>query len=64
MKKIKKDNYFELCVFLMDYHSGQWSRGYRILCKLSPRNLTATLCDELRETEIYKHLEREYSKNV
>ncbi len=28
---------FGLYVFCMDYHSGQWSRLYRIMCKLRVR---------------------------
>ena len=64
MKKIRKEHYWELAVFLMDYHSGQFSRGYRLLCKLRPHNFTASLCDELRETDIYSYLEKKYSKKV
>lgn len=64
MRKIPKDNYFELAVFLMDYHSGQWSRGYRLLCKLRPSNFSSQLCAELRDTEIYQYLESNYAKTV
>lgn len=28
---------FALYVFCMDYHSGQWSRLYRIMCRLRAR---------------------------
>ena len=34
MRKIPKAYYLELAVFLCHFHSGQWSRGYRILSKL------------------------------
>lgn len=64
MKKIKKENYWELCVFLMDYHSGQWSRGYRLLCRLAPVNFTSELCKELRDTEIYQYLVSNYANSV
>ena len=49
MRKIPKESYFELAVFLMDYHGGQWSRGYRLLCRLDPSNFSSALCEELRE---------------
>lgn len=64
MKKISKDNYWELAVFLMDYHSGQWSRGYRILCRLEANNFSYNLCEELRKTDIYQHLVDKYSRSV
>ncbi len=34
MRQIRKCEYLELAVFLAHHHSGQWSRGYRLLCKL------------------------------
>lgn len=55
---------FILAVFCMDYHSGQWSRGYRLLCRLKPRNFSSALCQELRETELYKALEEKYSNKI
>ena len=64
MRKIAKDNYFELAVFLMDYHSGQSSRGYRLLCKLNPRNFSSALCEEMRETECYQCLVANYANRV
>lgn len=64
MRKIGKENYFELAVFLMDYHSGQWSRGYRLLCKLNPSNFSHAFCEEMRETETYQYLETNYSEKV
>jgi len=64
MKKIPKENYWELAVFLMDYHSGQWSRGYRLLCRLGPCNFSSTLCAELRDTEMYQYLVANYAKSV
>lgn len=64
MRKIHRSDYFELAVFLMDYHSGQWSRGYRLLCKLRPRNFSVALCEECRETEIYYYLVQHYAEKV
>ena len=65
MKKIKKEDYWILYVFCCDYHRGQWSRGYRLLCKLqkygfdiSDRELNP------RENDIYRHLERNYRNKV
>lgn len=51
MKKIAKDNYFELAVFLMHYHSGQSSRGYRLLCRLGLSNLSSAAEQEATQTE-------------
>jgi hypothetical protein len=31
------DFIFALYVFCMDYHSGQWSRGYRLLSRIESR---------------------------
>ncbi len=64
MRKIAKENYWELAVFCMDYHSGQWSRGYRLLCRLQPRNFSSALCDELRDTECYAWLVANYANKV
>jgi hypothetical protein len=64
VKKIAKEHYWELAVFLMDYHSGQWSRGYRLLCRLRAENFSAALCDELRESEVYRYLVANYAKTV
>jgi hypothetical protein len=64
MRKIRKENYWELAVFLMDYHSGQWSRGYRLLCKLRAENFSSALCEELRETECYQYLVSRYADSV
>lgn len=64
MEKISRENYWELAVFLMDYHGGQWSRGYRILCRLSPRNFSTEICAEMRETECYAYLVAKYGETV
>jgi len=65
MKKLSKEYYFELAVFLMDYHGGQWSRGYRLLSRLSPRSgFSSAFCEECRESEAYQWLVANYAKSV
>ncbi len=64
MRKLSKEFYWELAVFCMDYHSGQWSRGYRLLCRLDPRNFSDSLCAELRESEAYKWLVDNYADKI
>lgn len=63
MKKIPKKFYFELAIFLAHYHSGQWSRGYRLLCKLDPK-FNSNAEDEATQTEIYQYLVGNYSNTV
>lgn len=63
MKKIHKCDYFELAVFCMDYHSGQWSRGYRLMSKLHAMFTDATIA-ECRDTEIYQYLVATYGDKV
>jgi hypothetical protein len=55
---------FALAVFCMDYHSGQWSRGYRLLCALNPRNFSSDFCEEMRQTYTYKHLVKNYADKI
>jgi len=62
--KTLKEYRFELAVFLMDYHSGQWSRGYRLLCKLNPQNFSSSFCEEMRETDIYAELVARFAEKV
>ena len=64
MNKIRKEDYFELAVFLMDYHSGQWSRGYRLLSKLQCENFSSAFCEEMRKTELYDYLVANYAGKV
>ena len=64
MRKIKRSDYFELAVFLMDYHSGQWSRGYRLLSRLNPGNFSSEFCEECRQTEVYEYLVKNYAEAV
>lgn len=65
MNKIRKDDYFELAVFLMDYHSGQWSRGYKLLSRLRVGGQwSSAMCDELRQSDIYQYLVANYAATV
>ncbi len=64
MRKIAKENYFELAVFCMHYHSGQWSRGYRILSKLQLSNLSSAAEQEATESECYQYLVANYAESV
>ena len=63
MRKIPKDYYFELAIFCAHYHSGQWSRGYRLLCKLDPHYSSNTE-REAEQTEIYQYLVEHYGKSI
>lgn len=67
MNIFSPDYRFALYVFLHDYHSGQNSRGYRLLSKIdmlwNPR-LNDTCMQEIRETEEYMHLVSKYADKV
>ena len=50
---------FTLAVFCDDYHSGQWSRLYRISCRLRTHyrmQISDGYADECRENAYYEHL--------
>lgn len=64
MRKVSREYYFELAVFLMDYHSGQWSRGYRLLSRMRVQNFSSRLCEEMRGTEAYAWLVEHYRESV
>lgn len=64
MRKIPKEYYLELYVFLMHYHSGQWSRGYRLLCRLGPAKITSACEHECEQSEIYQYLVDNYADKV
>ena len=55
-------------VFCSDYHSGQWSRGYRLLCRihnyLGISHLSDGYIDELRDTDTYRELVSKYEGKV
>jgi hypothetical protein len=55
---------FEIAVFLMDYHSGQWSRGYRLRCRLAPNNFSSSFCEEMRDTVVYEELVQKFADKV
>jgi hypothetical protein len=60
-----------IAYFCMDYHSGQWSRGYKLQCLVMKRlksmedsaifGLNARF---LRNTNLYKQLESKYSEKM
>ena len=51
-----------LYVFCMDHHTGQWSRGYRIMSRFSRMevNLTDALIEEVRQSSSYSALQQRY----
>lgn len=61
-----------LRTFAMDYHSGQWSRGYKILSLTSLRlrakvpevKVTDGMFDAARRTKIYKELVEKYADKI
>ena len=55
---------FELAVFLLDYNSGQWSRGYRLLSRLAPSNFSSSFCEEMRDTVVYEELVQKFADKV
>jgi hypothetical protein len=63
-----KEYWIVLYVFCMDYHSGQWSRGYRLLSKLGSKyiggHLGNGLIEECRKCYIYKHFVTKYGNKV
>ena len=63
MRKIRKADYLELAVFLAHYHSGQWSRGYRLLSKLRAR-WSSSFEREAEQSEVYQHLVEHYANKV
>lgn len=63
MRKIHKADYFVLAIFLAHYHSGQWSRGYRLLSKLRAQ-WTSEFEREAEQSEIYSYLVENYAAKV
>lgn len=63
MKKIPKEYYLELAVFLAHYHSGQWSRGYRLLSRLQAR-WSSSFEREAEQSDIYQYLVANYANKV
>lgn len=63
MKKIPKIYYLELAIWLAHNYSGQWSRGYRLLCKLNA-HWTSNFEREAEQSEIYQYLDANYTKTV
>ena len=51
-----------LYVFCADYHDGQWSRLYRIMCKIGKYLDLKGDWNEWRSTELYARLVERYRK--
>lgn len=67
MKKIKRTDYLELIVFLSHHHSGQWSRGYRIMSRMIAQyraHWTSAFEREAEESEIYQYLQANYADKI
>jgi len=63
------DGAVALYTFLTDYHSGQWSRGYRLLCKLGNRLKLSPMWmgyESLEEEEryVYDELVEKYADSA
>lgn len=58
--------YFTLYVICSDYHSGQWSRGYRILSRLwrMGMNLTDSCFTDIRDGDLYHELVQRYKNKL
>ena len=54
------DFIFALYVFCSNYHSGQWSRGYRILSRISSRGISLR-DSHIKAIEGNRHTRREVS---
>lgn len=63
MKKVKKQDYLELAVFLAHYYSGQGSRGYRLLCKLEAK-WSSNFEQEAIQSEVYQYLVANYATRI
>ena len=64
---LNPDLYDALYWFTADYHSGQWSRGYRLLCRVSRVFKPSPLAsgpDGEEAQMIYDHLVGEYGTAV
>jgi hypothetical protein len=57
-----------LYVLCMDYHGGQWSRGYRLMSRIARRyrrvSITNAYAAELRAGELYATLARRYAARL
>lgn len=63
MKKLSKEHYLTLAIFCAHYHSGQWSRGYRLLSKLNAR-WSSSVESEVQESEEYQWLVDNYGNKM
>ena len=54
-------------VLCMDYHGGQWSRGYRLLSRIVRRyrpRITDAYAAEIRSSELYATLASAYADSL
>lgn len=64
---MKFDRYellFALYQLCCDYHSGQWSKGYRIMSRISRLGVRIVDAQEIRDSECYQYLERKYADRL
>jgi hypothetical protein len=64
MSDKRAELYFALCQLCCDYHSGQWSRGYRLMSRISRFGVRITNADDIRDTELYLQLEAKYANKL
>lgn len=61
---------YAIMYFCNTYHSGQWSRGYKLMCLaqklLKRKGLSTTISPRswIYETETYKKLEDKYGDKI
>jgi hypothetical protein len=64
------DLYGAIYLFCARYHSGQWSRGYRLLCRLETAGyrpgigIQSGRFESEEQRAIYRHLVRRYRTRV
>ena len=64
-KETKFDAMAAMYVYCMDYHEGQWSRLYRILCRLGRHiHLTDNAINQIRDGGEEWDIAHEYYKSL
>ena len=69
---MKVENLLAIYQFCADYHSGQWSRGYRLLCRthtaLKRRKIGGDYLSRpyrrFANRDLYRYLEENYQRKV
>jgi hypothetical protein len=68
MSEARFDLMLTLFVLCQDYHSGQWSRGYRILSRIYSRYKNPSVSDmgydEIRKSSLYNELATKYGDKL